>query len=233
MSISYVAVKMAEQIFGNLSGRSVLILGSGQMAELAALHLKAHGAGEIIVANRTLEKAIELANKIDGSAVSLNEISPFIPRVDVIISSLSQVDKPLITVSNLTEARRTKDLFLLDLGVPRNFTSDLSDLDNVYLYNIDDLSDISNRHKQVREDAAKEAEVLIDFGLMQFEKWLTRVVSQPEIIDMRTKVKEICKHELALLPGLTENSGHNSIDELSDRISNKISHYLLFEQDLK
>jgi glutamyl-tRNA reductase len=228
VSISYIAVKLAEQIFGNLNDRSVLIIGSGQMAELAALHLKTHGVSEIVVANRTLEKAIELANKIDASAISLGEIAYHLPRVDVIISSLSQIDKPLITAQELREAKRAKDLFLLDLGVPRNFSASLAEIDDVYLYNIDDLSEISLKHHNLREEAAGEAQLLLDFGLVQFEKWLGKVSSEPQILDMRSKVKSLCRQEVERLMARHIPPGEKEavLDELSTKISNKISHFL-------
>lgn len=235
VSISYVAVKLAEQIFGDLSQRSVLIIGSGQMAELAALHLKTHGASEIIVANRTLEKAIELANKIEASAISLSEIYHHLSRVDVIISSLSQVDKPLITALELKNSKRNKDLFLLDLGVPRNIDPTLAEIDDVYLYNIDDLSDISNKHKKVREEAAKEAEVLIDFGMVQYEKWLAKIAAEPMIIDLRVKVSAICKEEVDKLLSkfIPADEREKVLQELSHKISNKISHQLTTLLDVK
>ncbi len=229
VSLSYVAVKLAEQIFEDLSGRSVLIIGSGQMAELAALHLKTHGATEVIVANRTLEKAIELANKIEASAISLNDIPNMLNRVDVIISSLSQVDKPLFTSQDVVKSKRNKDLFLVDLGVPRNLSPELASHDGVYLYNIDDLSKISDEHKKVREEAAKEAQILIDFGMVQFEKWLTKIAREPAVLELRSQVEAICKDEVSrLLGNLIPASEKKAIlEELSKRISNKVSHHLM------
>lgn len=228
VSISYVAVKLAEQIFGDLKGRSVLVIGSGQMAELAALHFKTHGAEEIIVANRTLDRAFELAAKINASAISLTDISHHLPRVDIVISSITQTDHELIEVETVKNLKRDKSLFLLDLGVPRNFSSGLGELDDVYLYNIDDLAGIAEQNKKIREEAAKEARVLIDYGMVQFEKWLHKVSIEPKILDMRTQVQKVCRQELQSLfnQHIAPDQREQVLDSLSYRISQKISHDL-------
>jgi len=226
VSVSYVAVRLAKQIFGELRDSSVLIIGSGQMAELAAVHLRAYGCGEIIVANRTLERAFELANKIGGSAISLSDIEQQLSRVDMVISSLADVDSPLIEISTLKRIKRLRPLFLLDLGVPRNLTPALGELDDVYLYNIDDLVSISDENKTIREEAASEAEILIDYGLLQFEKWLAKVSAEPTILDFRAKVRAACEEELSdlLKNYLSPEESGQKLTELSHRISQKISH---------
>ena len=228
VSVSYIAVKLAEQIFGELQGRSVLVIGSGQMAELAALHLRTHGAGEIVVANRTLEKALELAGKIKGSAISLSEIEYHLPRVDIVLSSIAQVDKPLIEVNFLRNSKRDSSLLLLDLGVPRNFSPLLGDFDDVYLYNIDDLSDIAEQNKKLRQEAAAEAQVLIDYGLLQFEKWLHKVNIEPAILDLREKVFKACKSEIkeVLKKYVPAMNLEEALAALSDRLGSKLAHDL-------
>lgn len=228
VSVSYVAVKLAEQIFGELKGRSVLVIGSGQMAELTALHLKTYGAAEIIVANRTLEKALELATKVQGSAISLDDIKHTLRRVDIIISSITHAERPLLSASSILESGRDKSLFLVDLGVPRNFDTKVAAIDDVYLYNIDDLAGIAEEHKNMRKEAAKEAEVLIEYGLVQFEKWLFKVSVQPAIVELRRKVYETCRSELEVLlrKYLSPKEIDEKLGELSRIISGKIAHDL-------
>lgn len=228
VSVSYVAVKLAEQIFGDLSGRSVLVIGSGQMAELAALHFKTHGAAEIVVANRTLEKALELAARIKGSAISLEEIETYLPRVDIVISSISQSERDLISSESLEQMPRDKSLFLLDLGVPRNFSPALAELDDIYLYNIDDLSQIAENNKKLREAAAREARILIDYGLVRFEKWLAKIAREPKILEVRKQILEICRSELSeILKDLPQPRLQAVIDQAGYKISQKIAHQLL------
>lgn len=221
VSVSYVAIRLAQQIFGDLKNSSALIVGSGQMAELAAVHLRAYGCPEIIVANRTLDRAFELANKIGGSAVALSEIDQYLPKVDLIITSLSNVDKALIEISTIRKLKRMRPLFLLDLAVPRNLAPALGELDDVFLYNIDDLSAIVDENKSLREEAAAEAEVIIDFGLLQFEKWLTKISAEPTILDFRAKVRAACEKELKEL--LTQHLAAGEIETILEQLSYKIS----------
>ncbi|MFN9940717.1 MAG: NAD(P)-binding domain-containing protein, partial [bacterium] len=116
-----------------------MIIGSGEMAELSALHLCSHGCRKIIVANRTVERAAELAERFGGAAVSLGDLNQVIDQADIVISSIS-IDRPVISRSSLAGRSSDKPLFLIDLGVPRNISPDLADVDSVYLYNIDDLA---------------------------------------------------------------------------------------------
>ena len=225
VSVSYVAVRLAEQIFSDLGATSVLILGSGEMAELAALHLCSRGCRKIIVANRTVEKAAELAERFGGSAVSLSDVDRVIDQADIVIGSLS-IDKPILSRGALKARPGDKPLFLIDLGMPRNFASDLSELDSVYLYNIDDLAGIADENRALREAAAKEAEVIIEYGLAQFERWRLKRLAQPEILDLRQRVHEICSSELQQLAGKATESQGDIVEQLAYAISQKISHEL-------
>jgi glutamyl-tRNA reductase len=226
VSVSYIAVRLAQQIFGDLASSSVLVVGSGQMAELAVLHLKSYGCKEIIVANRTLDRAFDLANKVGGSAVTLSEITPMLSRVDLVITSLSNIDKPLIEVATLKKLSRGRPLFLVDLAVPRNLNPALAEVDDVFLYNIDDLSAIVDENKALREAAASEAELLIEFGLLQFDKWLTKISAEPAILDFRAKVFSACEKELKelLLQKFSHDVVEEKLAELSHKISQNISH---------
>lgn len=225
ISLSYIAVKLAQQIFGDLSGRTVLVIGSGQMGELAAVHLKSYGCDNIIVANRTLERASELAKRLGGSAVSFTEVERYVLQSDVVIGSVS-VEQPILKTSSLRERRSNKPVFLIDLGVPRNFPTALGEIDNVYLYDIDDLGKISDENRELREEAARDAEVIIEYGVHQFEKWLRKIAVEPAVVDMRTRVAAVCQSELQKgLENIIESDELSRVlPDLSYRISQKVSH---------
>ncbi|MEY4669453.1 MAG: hypothetical protein RL518_2152 [Pseudomonadota bacterium] len=225
VSVSYVAIRLAEQIFSDLANTTVLILGSGEMAELAALHLCARGCRRIIVANRTVEKAAELAERFGGSAVSLADVDRVLDQADIVIGSIS-IDKPILSRSALRARKGDRPLFLIDLGVPRNFASDLAEMDSVYLYNIDDLAGIADENKALREAAAQDAELIIEYGLAQFERWRLKRVAQPEIVDLRASVHQICTQEVSrILRGRPEGDDL-AVGQLAHAISQKIAHEL-------
>jgi glutamyl-tRNA reductase len=230
VSLSYVAVKLAQQIFGELSSCRVLIVGSGKMAELAALHLRRYGCSEIIVANRTIEHAAQLADRIGGSAVALSELVRLSARVDVIIGSIT-IDKPLLEYQMLQGLRREKPLFLIDLGVPRNFSASLGEIDDVFLYNLDDLAQIAAQNLEFREHAAKEAELILQYSLQQFEAWLQRLRAEPMLLGMRQRIHDLCGEELQRAAKPHLHSGALSPEqlqllnsELSHRLSQKLAH---------
>ncbi len=225
VSVSYVAVRLAQQIFSDLSRATVLVIGSGEMAELSALHLCSHGCSRIVVANRTVEKAAELAERFGGAAVALGDVDRVIDQADIVIGSIS-IDRPVLTKLALRSRGRDKPLFLIDLGMPRNFAPDLAESDSVYLYNIDDLAGIAAENRALREAAAKEAELVIDYGLLQFERWRAKLAAQPEIVDLRAKVQAICSAEVARHLGMPANSTDISLERLSHAIAQKVAHEL-------
>jgi glutamyl-tRNA reductase len=225
VSVSYVAVRLAEQIFSDLGNTTVLILGSGEMAELAALHLCSRGCRRIIVANRTVEKAAELAERFGGSAVSLSDVDRVLDQADIVIGSIS-IDKPILSRAALRARRGDRPLFLIDLGVPRNFASDLAEMDSVYLYNIDDLAGIADENRALREAAAQDAELIIEYGLAQFERWRLKRSAQPEIVDLRAAVHEICSTEVARLMAAQAGANQDTVDRLAHSISQKVAHEL-------
>lgn len=226
VSVSYVAVRLAQQIFSDLSETSVLVVGSGEMAELSVLHLCAQGCTKITVANRTLERAADLAERFGGSAVALGDIDKVISEVDIVIGSIA-IDKPILGRSLISSRKGERPIFLIDLGVPRNFTPDIADLDGVYLYNIDDLASIAKENQALREAAAQEAELVISHGLLQFERWRTRLEMKPELLDLRAKVQAICLEEVAQF--MTEVTAHDQGEvaaRMSHSLSQKIAHEL-------
>jgi glutamyl-tRNA reductase len=226
VSLSYVAVRLAQQIFSDLANTSVVVIGSGEMAELAALHLCTHGCRKIVVANRTLERAAQLAERFGGLAVSLEDIDRVLDSADIVIGSIA-IDRPILTLAGMAARRGSRPLFLIDLGVPRNFAPELADLDNVYLYNIDDLASVAAENRALREAAAKDAEVVIEYGLMQFERWRMKLEAKPEIVDLRQMIERICRLELAQgLVSAGEAQRPERVERIARNISQKIGHEL-------
>lgn len=194
VSVSYVAVKLAEQIFDGLTGRKVLLIGSGEMAELALLHLRAYGCQEILIANRTRERAYALAERVDGKVIGLDEVVHYVPQVDVVIGSI-HTEKPIIRHAHIRNIR-DKSVFFIDCGLPRNFHPDIAELDGIYLYNIDDLQLVARENLELRKEAANDAELIVDLAVYRFEHWLRKVAREPYLLDFRSYVASLCKQEL-------------------------------------
>jgi glutamyl-tRNA reductase len=151
VSISYAAVKLAKKIFQDLQGKKAMLVGAGEMAELAAEHLLAQGVDEIIVANRTVDRALALARRFNGTTISLDELASELQQVDIIISSTGSPE-PIISFQDVRKqmrARRNRPLFLIDIAVPRDIDPEVNRLDNVYLYNIDDLQGIVEMNRSL------------------------------------------------------------------------------------
>ena len=199
VSISYSAVELAKKIFGELKGKKALLIGAGEMAELAAQHLLTNGVSKLIVANRTLSRAVELARQLKGSAISLEEMESALLEVDIVISSTGAPGFVLTeeAVRRVTRPRRHRLLFLIDIAVPRDIDPRVNDIDNVYLYNIDDLKGIVEVNKAEREKEARKAERMVDAEVIKFMSWLETMDVVPIIQGIQQKAEEVRRNELA------------------------------------
>ncbi|MCB0337996.1 MAG: glutamyl-tRNA reductase [Bdellovibrionales bacterium] len=224
VSVSYIAVRLAEQIFGDLKSTQVLLLGSGEVAELTALYLRDRGVKGIMIANRTLRKASELAEQIGGMALSLDEIENFLPVVDIVVGSVA-CEQPLVRRSH-AEKLSSKDLFFIDLGVPRNFEPTINELDGKYLYNIDDLSLIAEQNKNLREESARDARILVNHAVLGFERWLARYSHEPAIMNVRTQVAQICEKEAKRIIESNRSLDSELIRSLTEQFSRRVAHEL-------
>jgi glutamyl-tRNA reductase len=198
VSVSYAAVTLAKKIFGELTGKNVLLLGAGEMAELALEHLKGQGVAQITVANRTLARGVSLAQRFGGEAVSLEELPEQLLSADILISSTGAGDF-LVTrdqVKGMMRRRRQRPLFLIDIAVPRDLDPGLNELDNVYLYNIDDLQEVVEFNWQRRQHEATKAERLVAAETLKFLHWLETLEVFPTIIALKDKAEAICQAEL-------------------------------------
>jgi glutamyl-tRNA reductase len=193
VSVSYAAVRLARKIFDDLRDKKAMLVGAGEMAELAAEHLRSHGVEQIVVANRTLDRALELARRLNGTTVSLEELGQELERVDIIISSTGS-PHPVIKAREVRKrmrARRNRPLFFIDIAVPRDIEPEVNRIDNVYLYNIDDLQSIVEVNQAERLKEAVRAEHIIESEALQFEGWLRTLEVVPTIVSLRQKAEEV------------------------------------------
>jgi glutamyl-tRNA reductase len=198
VSISYAAVELAKKIFGNLQDKNVLLIGAGEMAELAAEHLVGQGVHKVVVANRTLSRAMDLAKRFNGTAVSLDELFSQLEQADIVISSTGAPNIILHKqdVKPIMRARRNEPIFFIDIAVPRDLDPKLNDLDNVYLYDIDDLHNVVEINKSERDKEAIKALRIVDEESLKFQSWLDNLSVVPTITALRKKADDICHIEL-------------------------------------
>jgi len=199
VSISYAAVELARKIFHTLEGKKILLIGAGEMAELAARHLLANGVTSITVANRTFDRAVDLAKRFDARPVSLEEIGSQLSDVDIVIASTGSPDH-LITRSLVKKSlrkRRNRPIFFVDIAVPRDVQPEVNDLNNVYLYDIDDLKGVIEINMAQRREAAVKARRIVEEEVVKFEKWLKTLAVVPTIVSRRNKAESIIRAEFA------------------------------------
>ncbi|NOX25618.1 MAG: glutamyl-tRNA reductase [Deltaproteobacteria bacterium] len=229
VSISFAAVQLAKKIFGNLEHKRVMILGAGEMAELAAEHLLKQGIAEVVVANRTLAKAVDLAHRFNGRAVSLKEFVPQLENIDILISSTGATELILLKeqVKPIMRQRMNSPLFLIDIAVPRDLDPDLNDIDNVYLYDIDNLTDVVEVNKSERQKEADSASRIVEEETINFGHWLEGLAVKPTIVALREKVEAVKQAELdktlANLADLSPKQIH-AVEVMAASICNKIIH---------
>jgi glutamyl-tRNA reductase len=229
VSISYAAVELAKKIFNELTGKVVLLIGAGEMAELAAEHLLNNSVDRIIVANRTLERAMALAKRFRGTSVPLEEVTEELSRADIIISSTGS-PVPILTadeVKRRMRSRRNRPLFFIDIAVPRDIDPEVNRIDNVYLYNIDDLQGIVDLNRADRLREAGRAEHIITAEALKFESWLRTLEVVPTIVALREKAEQIRQGELKKTFGhlgpLQEDLA-KSLQVVTQSIVNKVLH---------
>lgn len=229
VSISYAAVQLAKKIFGNLGDKNVLLVGAGEMAELAAEHLVGQGVGSVTVANRTLSRAVDLAKRFKGKAVSITELVSQLEHVDIIISSTGAKEIILHKdqVKSVMRSRMNRSLFFIDIAVPRDLDPGLNEIANVYLYDIDDLSNVVEINKSERDKEAVKAARIVDEELLKFERWFLGLAVTPTIQALKEKMDSIGQSELdrtlARMPDMTDSDREN-LTRMVTAITSKIMH---------
>ena len=232
VSVSSAAVGLAAKIFDTLADKTVLLIGAGQMAELTARHLKRLGIQSLLITSRTFDNAVALARKLDGTAVPFDSFHPYLKMADIVIGSISAAT-PVIgpdEFEGVIRDRRYRPVFMIDLGVPRNFDQRLNTLENVYLYDIDDLSTVVRESIGDREREAEKAESIVNLEVESFLKWLDGLDLVPAIKDIRSSVEQLRELELerhrawleSLAPGERER-----IESMTRGLVNKLLHRIL------
>lgn len=230
VSVSSVAVDLAKRIFGSLAGKNVLLLGAGEMGEAAARHLKASGADNLRVANRTLARAQELAAKLKGSTVSFDNLEGALIDADVVITSTAAqgfiLDKP--TVAAALDRRRDAPVFLIDIAVPRNVAPEVNDLEDAYLYDVDDLQSVAADNLRGREEVARDARAILE---SEVETYLARQKAEElrhTFAAIRFFAESMRREEVEKtvyrLPELDED-GRKALDAMTKALVNKLLHH--------
>ena len=234
VSISYAAVELARKIFGDLAGKTVMIIGASKMGELAAKHLKRNGVGSVLVTNRTFERAVEIAKIFEGAAVPFEHFTDHMEHADIVISSTGAPH--FIITKSLAEQvirnRRNKPVFFIDIAVPRDVDPLVNDIDNAFVYDIDDLQQVIDANMRERMKEAGRAEEIVDREVQAF---CTRMQSRevaPTIVLLREAVDRVRREEIERyrkllrdMPAEQQQATLAAIDQVTQSLMNKILHH--------
>jgi glutamyl-tRNA reductase len=230
VSVPYAAVELARKIFGDLKGLQALLLGAGEMGELTAEHLNGNGLKQIFVANRSHDRAQQLAAQFNGHAIYFEGIEPHLASCDIVIASTA-APHYVIEAAHVERAlavRKNRTLFLIDLSVPRNISPDVAKVEGAYLYNIDDLQQVADSNRELRRDKAEQAEAIVARELDNFRRRLVAQDAVPTIVELQQRLESIRSSELEkalrkLGPITAEQ--RETIEMLTTQMVNKILHY--------
>jgi glutamyl-tRNA reductase len=221
-SVSSAAAALAAQVFGDLRGRRVLLIGAGRIGELAAANLASRGAEIAFVANRTVEHAQDLARRFGGRAVALDELPACLAGVDVVVSSTSAREQVLRAAD--VPSRRRRPLFFIDIAVPRDLDPSIHSLDGCFLYDIDDLEAVVAETLAGRRSEAERAEQLVAEELERYRNWHASLGVVPAIASLRARAEEIRAGELAKLRGRLSEDERRTVESVTSQILNKLLH---------
>jgi glutamyl-tRNA reductase len=228
VSVAFAAVSLSKQIFSDLSKHTALLIGAGETIELVARHLHESGVGRIIVANRTVEKAHNLASEFGGYAIALSEIPEHLAEADMVISSTAS-QLPILgkgAVETALKQRKRRPMLLVDIAVPRDIESQVSELEDVFLYTVDDLQEIIQEGLRSRQEAALQAEEIIDTQVTHFMSWLRSLSAVNTIRDYRQSAElmrdEVLEHAMRQLR--TGKEAEAVLEELARQLTNKLMH---------
>ena len=232
VSISYMAVELGKKIFGSLQGQTALLVGAGEMAELSARHLVKAGVSRVLLANRTVEPAQQLARELGAEVVNFDRLSTYLAEADIVICSTA-AEHYVITEQMAREAlakRRNRPAFFIDISVPRNIDPAIGKIPDVFVFDIDDLESVVSSNIREREREAERAELIVESEIMQFQQALRALDIGPTIGALRQKLQDIARLELtrqrSRLGDLSKEQ-ENAIEALLLSTVNKISHPVL------
>lgn len=229
VSVSSVAVELAKNVFEDLRGRLVMIVGAGDMSELTALSLRDSGVTSFLVANRTYEKAVEFSKRFQAEPVRFEDLHAYLKRADIVISSTG-AQEAIITkqdMHKIMQERRHSPIFLIDIAVPRDIKPDAEDVHNVFLYNIDDLKAVVDQNLNERQTEADKVEVLLLEEVEDFNRWLSSLDVVPTIAELKEMAESIRNEEVDKIInklGHLSDKDRNEINAMAKVILSKILH---------
>jgi glutamyl-tRNA reductase len=229
VSVSSAAVQLATTIFDRLEGKTAMLIGAGKMGALAARHLLGNGVGALMVTNRTFDRAVELARDFNATPVPFEQFAKYLPMADIVIGSTAATSyvltEPLI--HEALRERKGRPIFCIDLSVPRNFDPGINAIDNVYLYDVDDLGRVADENRDERGREAEKAEHIVSEEVESFWRWLGHLEAVPTIVALREKMEAIRRAELEKTLNALKDLGpreREALELMTAAIVNKILH---------
>jgi glutamyl-tRNA reductase len=230
VSVSSVAVDLAKRIFDRFDDKTVLVIGAGKIGDLMARHLLSQGIRSLMVTNRTFERAVLLAEKIQGSPIRFEDFPRYLKMADLVIgcTGAAEVVVDAVTVEKVLRERKQKAMFFIDIGDRRNFDPKINDLDNVYLYNIDDLKSVAEENLLERSHEAEKAEEIVHDEVQGFIRWMDSLDRVPTITALRQRFEEIRRREIekslgGSLKDLSEQQ-RAALEDMTNAMINKLLH---------
>jgi glutamyl-tRNA reductase len=228
VSVAFAAVSLARQIFGDFREQTALLIGAGETIELAARHLHEQGTGKMIIANRTVTRAHELAAQFDGYGIGLDEIPAHLAEADIVISSTAS-SEPLLTkemVSRALKHRKHRPVFMVDIAVPPDIATDVAELNDIYLYTVDDLKQVIEDNLRSRQEAAQQAEEIIDVQVNRFMDWMHSLAAVPTLCAYREHAQLLGDAELDNARRQLENGAppEEVVEALTRNLVRKLTH---------
>ncbi len=228
VSVAYAAVRLAEQIFGTLQDRSALVIGAGETAELLARHLHRNGLRRLLVANRRRERALDLAARFRGEALALAEMPEALHQADIVVSATAS-RLPILgkgAVERALRQRRHQPMFLIDLAIPRDMEPEIGELEDIFLYTVDDLEQVVEQNMKARQQAALEAEEIIDAEVRAFVDWRQSLDAVATIREWRAAIDGVRNElvERAHRQLVRGENAHEVVEALAHALANRLSH---------
>ena len=229
VSVAFAAVELAKKIFGDLSDKTVMLIGAGEMCELAAKHFINTGVRGVMVTNRTYERAVKLAEEFDGKAVNYEDLFDQLHKADIVLSSTGAthfIIKPK-DMEEVIRRRKLKPMFFIDIAVPRDIDPKVNDVENIYLYDLDDLHGVVATNLEQRKKESAKAEDIVEQEIGQFFKWLSSLEVTPTIVALRSKFDETRQAELAKTLANWKDlppEAEKRLEALTNAIMNKLLH---------
>ncbi len=233
VSVAFAAVNLSKQIFGNLDQLHALLIGAGETIELVSRHLKSQQIGSMTIANRSVERAQLLAEQIGATAVQINEVPGQLAGADIVISSTAS-QLPILgkgATESALKQRKRRPIFMVDLAVPRDIEAEVGDLQDIYLYTVDDLKTVVDENLRGRELAAEAAQEIINLEVSAFNQWLKTHQSADQIRQLRDGA-ELIKQQ-AIEKALAQIKNNSDPEQVLQRLANEITNKLMHQPTIE